>query len=216
MPQLRLTPTPAAPAPPAPQPKATDALVDLARGAAAGDLQKSSRLLKALAPRIATVVRVVMGREHPDADDVIQQSLIAFLQALPAFRGECHPSSYASRIAVRTAVAARRRARQTHSREGVELDEVDHSDAGTSPSPGEEIAAELRKRLLRDLLAELPEEQAESLALRVVLGWSLEEVATATGAPLNTVRSRIRLAKEALRRRIEADPRLIENLEVEP
>jgi RNA polymerase sigma-70 factor (ECF subfamily) len=193
-----------------------DAIASLARAAAAGDLRMASRLLEALAPRIASVVRVVMGRGHPDADDVVQQSLIAFLQALPAFRGECHPSSYASRIAVRTAVAARRRSRLAHSREGAELEEADRHESGTSPSPGDEAVAELRKRILRDLLAELPEEQAESLALRVVLGWSLDEVATATQAPLNTVRSRIRLAKEALRRRIEADPRLLDGLEVEP
>jgi len=54
------------------------------------------------------------------------------------------------------------------------------------------------------------------LALRVMLGWSLEDVAQATGAPLNTVRSRVRLAKEALRRRIEADPSLADRLEVLP
>jgi RNA polymerase sigma-70 factor (ECF subfamily) len=58
------------------------------------------------------------------------------------------------------------------------------------------------------LLEDLPEEQADVLALRVVLGLSLEEVAQATGAPLNTVRSRVRLAKEALRRRIESTPEL--------
>ena len=65
-------------------------------------------------------------------------------------------------------------------------------------------------RLLRELLEDLPEEQAEALTLRVVMGWSLEEVARASGAPVNTVRSRVRLAKEALRARIEARPALAE------
>jgi RNA polymerase sigma-70 factor (ECF subfamily) len=69
---------------------------------------------------------------------------------------------------------------------------------------------------LRDLLTDLPEEQADALALRVMLGWSLEDVAQATGAPLNTVRSRVRLAKEALRRRVDADPSLADQLEVSP
>ena len=50
--------------------------------------------------------------------------------------------------------------------------------------------------------------------LRVVMGFSLAEVAEATGAPINTVRSRVRLSKEALRRRIEEDPALAETLEV--
>jgi RNA polymerase sigma-70 factor (ECF subfamily) len=59
-------------------------------------------------------------------------------------------------------------------------------------------------------LEDLPEEQAEALTLRVVMGWSLEEVARASGAPVNTVRSRVRLAKEALRARIDAQPALAE------
>jgi RNA polymerase sigma-70 factor (ECF subfamily) len=49
-----------------------------------------------------------------------------------------------------------------------------------------------------------------------MLSWSLEEVASATGAPVNTVRSRVRLAKEALRKRIEADPSLTDDLEGTP
>jgi RNA polymerase sigma-70 factor (ECF subfamily) len=46
-----------------------------------------------------------------------------------------------------------------------------------------------------------------------MVGWSLAELAEATGAPLNTVRSRLRLGKEALRRRIQGDPVLAEELE---
>ena len=38
----------------------------------------------------------------------------------------------------------------------------------------------------------------------------MQEVADATGAPVNTVRSRLRLAKEALRHRIEKDPAFAE------
>lgn len=65
---------------------------------------------------------------------------------------------------------------------------------------------------MRELMTKIPHEQAEAVALRIVLGWSLPEVAEATGAPLNTVRSRLRLAKNALRAIIEADPLLSEEL----
>ena len=51
--------------------------------------------------------------------------------------------------------------------------------------------------------------------MRIVLGCSLEEVAAQSGVPLNTVRSRIRLAKERLKGRIEADPALLDALDVE-
>jgi RNA polymerase sigma-70 factor (ECF subfamily) len=44
--------------------------------------------------------------------------------------------------------------------------------------------------------------------MKVVLGYSLEEIAQATGVPVNTVRSRMLTAKETMRQRIERDPRL--------
>ncbi len=184
----------------------------LARRAAAGDSEATGKLLRELAPKIVRVVRTVLGGGHPDVDDAVQHALVGFVQALPAFRGECDPAGYATIIAVRAAVAARKRARTESARrdDGAEADAIDDP----RPSPGDEAATSKRKEVLRDLLAELPPEQAEALAMRVVLGWSLEEIATRSGAPLNTVRSRLRLAKESLKRRIEADAGLIEALEV--
>jgi RNA polymerase sigma-70 factor (ECF subfamily) len=148
-----------------------------------------------------------MGAKHPDADDAAQLTLIGFIQALPSFRGECDPAQFAARIAVRTAGAVRRRARarSVGQDDSVDLDGVE--------APPHEIAAARRRSLIRGLLDELPEEQAETLALRVMLGWSLKEIAASTRAPLNTVRSRLRLAKEAIRRRIADNPALAEALE---
>jgi RNA polymerase sigma-70 factor (ECF subfamily) len=75
------------------------------------------------------------------------------------------------------------------------------------------VIADRRRRHLRDLLAELPEAQSETLAMRAVLGHSIDEIAEALDVPINTVRSRLRLAKAALRERIETDPSLGELLE---
>lgn len=188
--------------------------IALARLAATGDAAATSRLLRSLASRVVRVVRAVLGGSHPDVDDVSQQALIGFIQALPAFRGDSDPARYATTIAVRTAIAARRRTKVDRSRRD---DEADAETVATAqPGPSEEMAAQRRKEILRGLLAELPTEQAEALAMRVVLGWSLEEIAVQSGAPLNTVRSRLRLAKESLRRTIEAQPGLCEALEVDP
>lgn len=183
----------------------------LAFAAAAGDPVATTRLLQSVAPRMMRVVRTVMGALAADADDVVQQSLIALIHALPAFRGECAPASYACRIAIRTALAARRRERTQSSRHEPEAD-ADALPGGESPS--DEAFARRRKQILRSLLAEIPEEQAEALAMRVVLGWSLEEIAASSGAPLNTIRSRLRLAKEALRKKIESAPGLADELGV--
>jgi RNA polymerase sigma factor (sigma-70 family) len=186
-----------------------------ARAAAHGDTVATARLLKALAPRLIRTVRVLMGPSHPDVDDVIQQALIALVQALPRFRGECSPAHYASRIVVRTAVAARHRARRAGSVQFDATVDVDAVPVDT-PHAGEEVLQERQRALVRELLDELPPEQAEVIALRIGLGLSWEEMAAATGTPLNTLRSRIRRAKLAVRRRIEADPMLASELDVEP
>jgi RNA polymerase sigma factor (sigma-70 family) len=182
----------------------------LARAASQGDSAATGQLLRALAPRLTRVVRAVLGGGHADLDDAVQQSLIGLVQALPAFRGDCEPLGYATIIAVRAAVAARKRQRTDHSRreDGVETDLME----AARPSPGEEAAANRRKEILRALLDDLPDEQAEALAMRVVLGWSIKEIAAHSGAPLNTVRSRLRLAKEALKSRIEENADLVEAL----
>lgn len=119
---------------------------------------------------------------------------------------------FASRIVARTALAFRRRAAIRNERQD---GAIEPDTFGVDPSQHDVVEAERRRILVRDLIATLPEEQAETLALRVVLGFSLEEVAEATHVPLNTVRSRVRLAKTALKRRIEADPMLVAALEVE-
>ena len=182
--------------------------------AALGDLEATQSLLSYLSPVVRRVVAGVIGTSHADFDDVAQQSLIAVLGALPSFRGECSPAGYASRIAFRVALRARKR----HSRDRSRLDIMARTNTGETcaPSPVDVSGAQRRRELLRELLAQLPEEQAETLALRVVLGWSLEEIASATGAPTNTVRSRMRLAKEALRKCIERTPTLADELEVQP
>lgn len=180
--------------------------------ASRGDTAATGQLLKQLAPGIIRAARSLLGSTHADLDDVVQQSLIGLVQALPGFRGECSLPHFASRIVTRTAMASRRRS--TLRSERVDAD-VDPDAFPVDPSQADAVEAERRRGVVRGLLETLPEEQAETLALRIVLGFSLEEVAEATGVPLNTVRSRVRLAKTALKKRIEADPRLAAVLEVE-
>jgi RNA polymerase sigma-70 factor (ECF subfamily) len=188
-------------------------LMELARQAAAGDDAATRIFLRTVWPTVTRVITGVLGSGHPDLDDVVQQSLIGLLRALSLFRGECHPAGYASRIALHIALRARKRAGVDRLRARKLAELVPPTDA-LAPSASDQAASERRRQVLRDLLQDLPEEQAESLGLRIVLGWSLDEVALATGVPVNTVRSRVRLAKEALRKRIERDPDLVDALEV--
>lgn len=182
-------------------------MIELARCAGAGDTAATARLLKLVAPEMVRVVRGVMGPYTADVDDAVQQAMIGLVHALPAFRGECSPQGYACRIAFRTALSVRRSVRRLRARCDASIDADTLSQEGPF---GSEAAR--RTALLRSLLDDLPPEQAEALALRTMLGWSLEEIAQASAAPVNTVRSRLRLAKEALKRKIEASPGLLEAL----
>lgn len=181
--------------------------IGLATAAARGNRTAIAEVVRLVQPSVARTVGEILGAHHPDLDDSIQQSLIALIDALAVFRGECHPAGYACRIAARIALRARRRARrlQRRSRELAQVDDGEHLASDDPRVHG-------RRRLLCKLLAEIPEEQASALAQRVLLGLTLEEVAHETGAPFNTVRSRIRMAREALQSRLRARPALLEEL----
>jgi RNA polymerase sigma-70 factor, ECF subfamily len=60
---------------------------------------------------------------------------------------------------------------------------------------------------LQSALSELPTEQREAVVMRIWGGMTLEEVAEATGAPLNTAASRYRYALEKLRERLKPHER---------
>jgi RNA polymerase sigma-70 factor (ECF subfamily) len=179
--------------------------------AAAGDQRAMEYLLASVTPVVLALTRTVLGPRRPDVEDVAQEALLAVAAAVERFRGDSSFAHYARRIAVRTAITARRRD-AVPARDELE----DDLPAAGAMGDDERIASKQRLAALRALLDELPEGQAESLAMRVVLGCSLEEVAEETGVPVNTVRSRIRLAKEHIRARITRDARLARMFEADP
>jgi len=190
-----------------PTPRASpSANMRLAVAASDGDGRALDELLRSMAPKISRVVGTVLGRSHPDVEDATQQAMIGFARALPSFRGECEPVQFAARIAARAAIAAARRARDARARQddAVELEYL----ASFDPEPFADVQRARRMAVMRAALGKIPPEQAETLALRIVLGWTVAEVSKAMMVPLNTVRSRMRLAKDALRSVIEKDPTL--------
>ncbi len=186
-----------------------DPMRPLLPAAREGDAAAIDRIVAFLTPSLLKAVRALTGPEHPDVQDLVQEVLIGVVDALPAFRGDCTLLHFAIRIAIRRTTAARRRSRLI-------LGWVERLRLGEEPltsepdSPRDATIADRRRRLLRALLGEIPDAQAETIVLRLALGYSLDEIAAITSAPVNTVRSRLRLAKEALRSRIEAEPRWAE------
>ncbi len=211
--------SPAGPKTPAPSAGARhpDELSGLARAAAAGDRSATHALLIALAPHLLRTVRSLLGRNDADAEDFAQEAALVVIGALRSFRGESTVMRFATRTAVLVAMNARRK--RAASKRGTKLtsSERDLDELGVaSDSPEQSLARARATAAVRELLLTLPAAQAEALALHCVAGSSLAEIAEATAAPLQTVKSRLRLARQALREKLDAEPALLELLEVEP
>jgi RNA polymerase sigma-70 factor (ECF subfamily) len=192
---------------------APDELWPLARAASAGDVVALRTLLTRVAPTLLRVVRRVTGAQHPEVEDVTQECAVEFVEALQRFRGESSVQHFASRVALRVAMNARR-GRLASKRSAPELELVDADEAaGAQTPPDEQAASRACLELARGLCDELPLQQAEALALHCVLGYTMSEVATICCAPLETVRSRLRAGKAALMARARMEPRLRELLE---
>jgi RNA polymerase sigma-70 factor (ECF subfamily) len=179
-----------------PQP---DRLKDLAQRAVQGDRSARSQLVREVGPAMLRVIRAVLGSDHPEVEDVLQDSLVAFVRALEVFRGECSVAHYACRIALQRGLDARKHWRVVKRALG-RLEQDGNQDVQLPPDGA--VTDQRRSELLRQLLCEIPAEQSEALILRHALGFSIDEIAAAVSAPRNTIRSRLRLAKEALRGRI--------------
>ncbi len=186
----------------------TDALAALAKSAVAGDRAAVRTFLLTVGPHLLRVVRRVLGANHPEVDDVTQESAFAVMDALPRHRGESSVLHFVCRVAVLTAMNVRRRdaAQKRYSRREHEL-EVELF-PGSLPAPDAGLSAQSSAQIVRELLEALPLQQAEVLALHCVLGYTVPEIAESVGVPLETVRSRLRLAKQAVRERVLGDPRL--------
>ncbi len=186
-----------------------DELLSLARSAAERDPTAASTLVLQIGGAVLSTVRQVLGPGHPDTEDVAQEAVIAFLNSLKEFRGECSTRRYAQRVALFTALDARRRL--VAQRRLIDTEQVMEDLPNTTPStPLGDALTGRRREVLRKILDSLPDVIAQALALHFVLGYTVDEIAAATASPPNTIWSRLRLGKQALRRLFANDKHLAE------
>jgi RNA polymerase sigma factor (sigma-70 family) len=172
---------------------AGERLNESAREALRGDPLAVQQFLRAIAPLVRKICRGILGRENQELEDTIQDCLIDVVRALPHFRFEAEVSHYVAKIAMRRAIASRQRARARSKQYMV-------MDSRILRLASSDDAGEAREDFVQNLLDELSEAQATVLLLRLMLGHSINEIACITGAPVNTVKTRLRLGKNQLRR----------------
>jgi RNA polymerase sigma factor (sigma-70 family) len=158
-----------------------------------GDPFALRKLLQTIAPQVRSVCRGVLGRDSQDLEDTIQDCLIDVVRALPQFRYEADFTHYVTKITIRRAIANRQRLRaRAKPLVAVPFDSL--------PDAKVDDAVESRADLVRKLLDDLNESQSTVLRLRLMLGHSMDEIASMTGVSVNTVKTRLRLGKNQLRR----------------
>jgi RNA polymerase sigma-70 factor (ECF subfamily) len=181
-----------------------------------GDREAFDRIVTTNLAHVWRVVwRVLRHRE--DTEDVVQEVFLAAYQGLAGFRGEAKLSTWLQRIAVtralnhldRAAEKVRRASRPFEVQAGdpdagVGAEpQVDDPSRVTSPLQALE-AKELRRRLTY-CLSRLPPAWRAALTLRDGDHRSYDDIATALGIALGTVRSRLARARLALRRCVEGE-----------
>ena len=143
------------------------------------------------------VFRYVSRRlaRREDAEDVCAEVFAAAFETLPRFRGDVEPKLWLLGIARRKVADALRR--QTLRRE-VELPpDFDLADASChSHPPRAALQAETRQKL-RDLLANLKDEQREVLLLKYVEELSVEEIAVVMNRSHGAANSLLQRARAA-------------------
>jgi RNA polymerase sigma-70 factor (ECF subfamily) len=147
-----------------------------------------------IAPEIAPLHRFLrrIGVREADLDDVAQEVLIAVGMRLSEYDPTRPVRPWLFAFATRVAASWRRSARST--RESLSATAQDAQSDGAM-NAHEWIESKQRRQLVIDSLQELDDEQRVVFVLIELESMSAPEVAAALGVNLNTVYSRLRLAR---------------------
>lgn len=155
------------------------------------------------ARRVYAVVRRLAG-EDALAEDWAQEAWIRALRALPGFRGDSRFSTWLHRIAVNTALHARRSRERRAGRE-------EPLDDSFSSRPAAENTV-LRLRLER-AIERLPEGMRKVLVLHDVEGYTHEEIGEMLGVAPGTCKSQLFKARARMRQMLAPKEEPVEGVE---
>jgi len=168
--------------------------------AQAGDTTAFALLYDRHAARGLRVARSIC-RDLGRAEDVVQESFLAIWCSRAGYRpGTGSFQAWAMRIVKNRGLdSLRSAATRPQTQSGVPADDP----APTADSPQDEVLARGERDVLLASLRQLPEAQAEVIVLAFYGELSHSEIATQLDLPSGTVKGRMRLGLEKLRRGLE-------------
>lgn len=129
-----------------------------------------------------------LGVQSGSVDDATQEVFVTAWRRWDDFEGRSSERTWLLGIAIRVASDTRRKQRPT--------EEVSPELQMTGPGPETMTASREVSRRVEQLLAKLEPERREVLLLVDLEGYSVPEVASATGVNLNTLYTRLRAARQ--------------------
>ncbi|MDD2702813.1 MAG: RNA polymerase sigma factor [Candidatus Omnitrophica bacterium] len=176
---------------------------DVLKKAAAGGLESFEAVYKSLSGFVYNVAfRVVNNRQ--DAEEVTQEVFLTMYRRLKDFRFESSFKTWVYRITVNHAINYGRKASRGKNR-SFEYD--DEMQVTVTPGVVEaEIEKEYVNTVVEKLLGAISPEQKACMVLRGMEGLSYKQIAEILEVNINTVRTRLRRAREillSLRKKVE-------------
>lgn len=196
------TPPARTPVPPPPAPAAAEKLPDavLMQRASGGDTGAFAAIYdRHAAAALGLACRMI--RPQAAAEDVVQEAFLALWRSDSYQPVKGSVRGFLLRIVHNGAIDSLRRERSRGA--GRHVDEALAHPLAADDSVHLEVERAEAARHVRDALATLPESQQRSLELAYFGGLSHVEIARAVGAPIGTVKSRLRLGLEKLRDRVD-------------
>jgi RNA polymerase sigma-70 factor (ECF subfamily) len=135
-----------------------------------------------------------LGVPVAQLDDVVQEIFLVVHRKLPGFEGRSTVKTWLYGIALRVARVHRVRARQSGAAEVLDDEQVRAPD---TTRPDEQAQNAEAARVVNALLDALDDDQREVFVLAELEQLTAPEIAEALGLKLNTVYSRLRLARAA-------------------
>jgi RNA polymerase sigma-70 factor (ECF subfamily) len=178
------------------------ALVDRLK---AGDGDAFEEAVRTYSSRLLVVTRRILNNDE-EARDALQDTFLSAFRAINSFDGHSRLSTWLHRIAVNAALMKLRTRKRKPERSIEDLlpayrDDGHHAEGFVSWEPPVDVAMEIadNRALVRECIAELPEQYRSVLMMRDIEDLDTADVAAMLGITPNAVKIRLHRARQALR-----------------
>jgi RNA polymerase sigma-70 factor (ECF subfamily) len=168
-----------------------------------GDEAAQEELSRRFRQRLYATAVHFLGYQDPEAEDVLQDTLLAAFKELKGFEFRSGLYTWLNHICVNLCYARLRQRRKAVAQPGEMLELLSSSQAlQRHTQAGEDQEQELRLSALRQELAAMKEGCRGIITLRDVEGRSYADIAQSLKVPVGTVMSRLARCRQALGERV--------------